>query len=88
MSEPIKRRITAEDIEAYKRDILDQSVLVKAADAARVLSCSTRKLYNLARDGQIAAYNEQAGMKGMRFLASELRDYVRSLKIDLDSWRE
>lgn len=88
MTGVVKQRITAEDIEAYKREILDGSVLVSGADAAKVLACSTRKVYDLVREGRIAAYNERHGLKGVRFLASDLRDYVSSLKLDLDGWRE
>lgn len=88
MSETPRQRITAEDIEAYKREILEQSVLVTGADAARVLACSTSKVYGLARGGKLRAYNERPGVKGLRFLAAELRDYVRSIEIDRDKWRE
>lgn len=88
MSESPKQRITTEDIEAYKREILDQSVLVTGADAARVLACSTSKVYGLARGGKLRAYNERSGVKGLRFLAAELRDYVQSIEVDWDQLRE
>jgi len=83
-----KQRITRADIDGFKREILEQSVLVRGPEAARVLACSTRKIYDLAREGKLTAYNERHGVKGVRFLAADLRDYVRQLKIDTDKWRE
>jgi len=84
----IKERISRNEIETYKNEILEQSVLVTADDTARVLACSKRTVQRLAESGRLTAYNEKFGQKGLRFLAAELRDYVRSIKIDQDQWRE
>ncbi len=83
----MKQRITQHDIDKYKRDILEQSVLVCAREAASILACSERSVHRLVQEGALAAYGKNSGSKGRRFLASELRDYVRSLKIDLDELR-
>ena len=80
-------RITRQDLLDYKREILDQTVLVAAPEAASMLACSERTIQRLAREGRIHAYGSP-GVKGLRFLASELRDYVRGLKIDREVWRE
>ena len=80
-------RITQSDVVAYKREIMDQTVLVAAPEAASILSCSERTIFRMVREGDIHAYG-QRGMKGIRFLASELREYVASIKIDRDDWRE
>lgn len=87
MTEHPRERITRRDVLDYKREILDQTVLVAAPEAATILSCSERKVYMLAREGKLNAYGSP-GIKGLRFLASELRDYVRGLKIEADRWRE
>lgn len=79
-------RITRQDIATYKREILDQTVLVAAPEAATMLSCSERTVMRMVRDGEIHAYGLRS--RGLRFLASELRDYVRSLQIDRETWRE
>lgn len=84
-----RERITRGDIDAYKREVLEQSVLVPAREARVVLGgCSPRKLYQIMEDGHISGYNQSPRSKGLCFLASELRDYVRSIKIDKDTWRE
>lgn len=83
----LRERITRQDILDYKREILDQAVLVAAPEAASMLACSERTIQRLARGGHIHAYGKP-GVKGLRFLASELRDYVRGLKIDREKWRE
>lgn len=79
-------RITAQDVAEYKREILDQTVLVAAPEAARILSCSERTVRRLVQEGRIHAYNHPR--RNLRLLASELRDYVHSLKIDREKWRE
>ena len=80
--------ITRADIEAYKREILEQSVLVRLRDAAVVAATTPRKLMNDIRDGKLTAYNDRgAGVKGVRVLASELQRYVREMRIDPDEWR-
>lgn len=84
-----RERITRGDIEAFKREVLEQSVLVTAREARVVLGgCSPRKLYQIMDAGHIAGYNQSPRSKGLCFLASELREYVRSIKIDPDKWRE
>jgi len=84
----IKEQISRNEIDRYKREILEQSVLVSAANAARVLDCSRAKIHRLAQSGRITAYNENYGQRGLKFLAADLREYVRSIKIDKDTWRE
>lgn len=80
-------RITRQDLLDYKREILDQTVLVAAPEAASMLACSERTIHRLVREGRVHAYGSP-GVKGLRFLASELRDYVRGLRIDREKWGE
>lgn len=84
----MRERITRGDIEAFKREVLEQSVLVTPRDAAIILSCSPRTVLGLVQDGKIPAYNGSNRGKGLRIMASELRDYVRSIKIDREKWLE
>ena len=84
MREMIKRG----DVERYKREILEESVLVTAEVAAEVLSVSERTVYSLVRDGNINAYMRSPKKRGLRILARDLRDYVRSIKVDRDVFRE
>lgn len=84
-----KVRITVEEIEIYKREVLEQSVLVTIPAAAQVLSVHPRTVKRLINDGEIHAYNRRGGGSlGTRLLASELREYVRSIRIHPDTWKE
>jgi len=76
------------DVEAYKREILDESVLVTPNVAAEILSCSERTVYNLVRDGHLHGYSRSRGSRGLRIMARELRDYVNSIRIDREKWWE
>lgn len=81
-------RITRKDVTAYKLEFLEQTVLVAPAEAASILACSERTVHRLVRDGEVHAYGRSKGSRGLRLLASELREYVRSIKIEKDAWRE
>ncbi len=78
----MRERITRREIEAYKREILDQTVLVGKDEAAAMLAISPRTLERRVEEKKIEAYNDNTTNKNMRFLASDLRDYVRRMKID------
>lgn len=84
----MSERITRADVAQYKRELLDQTVLVAPAEASQILACSERTVHRLVRDGEIHAYRSSTRLRGLRLLASELRDYVHSLKIDKERWRE
>lgn len=83
-----KERITRLEVEMYKREILESSVLVSPREACKILSCSESKLYGLVKTGRLHGYAQNRGTKGLRILAAELREYVQSIKIDSDIWRE
>ena len=83
-----QERISRQDVLAYKREILEQTVLVAPAEAALILACSERTIHRLVRDGEVHAYGRSKGSRGLRLLASELRSYVASIKIASDAWRE
>lgn len=84
----LKERITYSEVEAYKREIMEKSVLVTPATAARILDRTERTVHNLIRDGKLHGYTENKRAKGLRLLASELRDYVESLKVKHKEWHE
>lgn len=83
-----RERITRLEVEVYKREVLEHSVLVSPQEVSRILSCSDRKVYELVKSGKLTGYGENRGTKGLRILAAELREYVQGLKIDADAWRE
>lgn len=73
-------RITRKDLDQYKREILDQTVLVRLDEAAAILAVHPRTLLRRVEDGRIVPYNDNPSSKGIRFLASELRKYVNDMK--------
>lgn len=83
----IREKISRSDVEMYKQRVLEESVLVSPQEAARILDCGDRKVYDLVRSGRLSGYTENPKRKGLRLLASELRDYVKSMKVDRDEWR-
>ena len=76
----IKERITRLEIDTYKREILEQSILISLDDAAAVLAVSTRTLKRRVDEGLLPTYSDTSERENIRFLASELRDYVRRMK--------
>ena len=83
-----REKITRLEVEAYKREVLEQSVLVSPQEVSRILSCSDKTVYRLVRSGKLTGYGDNRGSKGLRILAAELCEYVKSIKIDADEWRE
>lgn len=75
-----KERITRVEIETYKREILEQSVLITLDDAAAVLAISPRTLKRRVEEGLICTYSDTRDRENTRFLASELREYVRRMR--------
>ena len=83
----IKERITRKDIDSFKREVLECSVLVTIDDAARILSCSTRTVRNLVSEGALIAHNRHGCSRpnrGTRILAAELKEYVKSIRVDMN----
>lgn len=76
----IKERITRVEIDAYKREILDQCVLVPLEEAATILAVSPRTLRRRVEEGLIPTYSDTPDRENTRFLASELREYVRRMR--------
>ena len=76
-------RITRKDLDQYKQQILDQTVLVRLDEAAAILAVSPDTVRRRVDAGKLTPYNDDSGRsnsKGLRFLASELREYVTSMK--------
>lgn len=80
MTAPIQERITRREIEGYKREILEQSVLVTLDDAAAILAVSPRTVRRRVEEGLLSTYSDTSDRENTRFLASELRDYVRRMR--------
>ena len=75
-----KKKHTADMIEAYRREILESSALLRPAEAAEMLGISVSSLKRRVEDGRIAAYRDNPTTSNIRFLASELRDYVKEMR--------
>lgn len=73
-------RITRKDIDQYKQQILDQTVLVRLDEAAAIMAVSRSTVIRRVGEGRITPYNDNRTGKGLRFLASELREYVRQMR--------
>lgn len=73
-------RITRDEINAYKREVLESSVLVRLDEAAAIMAVSRSTVINRVNDGRLIPYNDNGNQKGLRFLASELQRYVRSMR--------
>lgn len=78
-------RITRKDIDQYKQQILDETVLVDVKATAAILSVSESTVIRRAEDGSLTPYRPPGNRndKGLRFLASELREYVRQMRDDV-----
>lgn len=85
MVEISKQYITRNEVEAYKREILEATVLVRIEVAAKIMDCSTDKIGRLIKDGRLRCYNESMN-RGLRVKASELKQYVKSIQIDPQDW--
>lgn len=84
----MNKQDTRQDVMNYRQEVLEQIMLVSPADAARVLDCSERAVMNLIREGELHAYCRNTRSRGVRLLARELREYVNSIKLEKDAWRE
>jgi len=86
----MKERITRAEVAAYKREILDKTVLVTPETAAEILSVSPRTVRRYLQEGILPAYHprrsetrHQRGLpRGTRILASDLREFVRSIRLE------
>ena len=77
-----KERITRQDIENYKREILEQTVLIRLEDVATILSVSQSTVLRRVESKELVSYNDNRTNKNIRFLASDLRHYVNQMKRD------
>ncbi len=73
-------QITMADIEAYKREILEQTVLVGIDEAAAIMAVSSRTIRRRVDEGMLSTYSDTPDRSNIRFLASELRTYVRRMR--------
>ena len=76
----VKVNITRQEIDNYKREMLESSVLVRLDEAAAIMAVSRSTVIRRAREGRITPYNDNANDKGLRFLASDLKRYVSEMR--------
>lgn len=72
--------ITRQEINSYKREILESSVLIRLDEAAAIMAVSRSTVINRVNEGRLVPYNDNANSKGVRFLASELQRYVKEMR--------
>jgi len=69
----------------YRRKIFEEVQLVTIKKAADILSCSPETVIDLIYDGKIHLYCQFGPTtKGRRVLLSELREFIKSKRIDVD----
>lgn len=76
-------RITQKESDSYKREVLESITLITLDAAATAMSMHPDTLKRRVDDGRLVPYNDNGGHKGIRFLASELQAYVKSMRRDL-----
>lgn len=75
-----KVRISRDEIDAYKREILESTVLVRIDEAAVMLAVHPRTIRRMVEERRLEPYNDGQRRNGIRFLASELQKYVREMR--------
>ena len=80
----VNERITRKEINDYKREILEQTVLVSLSETAIILAVSESTVSRRAAEGRLVPYTDNSTRKGIRFLASDLRQYVRDMREQAD----
>ena len=78
----MNERITRKEIDAYKREVLESSVLVRLDEASAILAVSSTTVMRRVDEGRLVPYNDNSTRKGVRFLASELQRYVREMRVE------
>lgn len=79
-----KVRITRQEIDAYKREILEETVLVTIKDAAHMMQVSESTVRRRIDEGRLPVYGAKGReANGLRILASELREYVKSIRLPI-----
>jgi len=77
-------KITRRDIDLYKREILEESVLIRLDEAAKIMAVSRSTVLRRVDEGKLVPYCDNSTRKGLRFLAKDLQDYVRQMRLDLN----
>ena len=76
-------KINQTDVNNYKKETLQGSVLVSVDVAANILAVHPSTVYRYIQEGRISSYNGSTSRsKGVRILANELKEYVRSIRVD------
>lgn len=83
-----KTRITPADIAAFKREMLEKSVMVTPEAAASILAVSLRTLRRYLETGRLAYYNPHVNQpgelrRGNKIRAVDLAAFVASMRVDV-----
>jgi len=86
-----ERRIPPQAIELYDREVLEQTTLLTLEQVADRINFSKSTVRTLIRTGELSAYSRhgtRGSCNGLRVLAADLSEYVRSIRVDRDKWGE
>ncbi len=81
-------RFSQNEIDGTRQRYLKDLFLFSVPEVARILSCSDRTVFRLIRDGKLMAAGGRPGNKGIRITGNSLKDYINSITIDPDFWKE
>ena len=75
-------QITRAEVAAYKREILEATVLVTVDVAAEILSVSTKTVHKIIEEGHLTPYDRRGRVTpGVRLRAAELPLYVKKIRV-------
>ncbi len=80
-------RVTRQDVHQVKFRLLRELLLLTVPEAADILGCSDRKVFDLIRDGHLIAAGDVPGRKGIRITGQSMKEYVESITIAPEFWR-
>ncbi|WP_020675288.1 helix-turn-helix domain-containing protein [Geopsychrobacter electrodiphilus] len=68
-------RVTREDIERVKQQHILENLSYSVQEAAQIIGCKVRKIYQLVDTGDLIDANDTPGKKGTRITALSINTY-------------
>lgn len=82
-----RTRSSKREINGTKQQFIKNLLLFSVSEAALIMGCSDRKVFDLIRDGKIMAAGGRPGNKGIRITGNSLEEYIESITIDPEFWQ-
>ncbi|MCK5617215.1 helix-turn-helix domain-containing protein [Candidatus Pacearchaeota archaeon] len=82
-----RTRTSMQEIDGAKQQFIKNLFLFSVSEAASIMGCSDRKVFDLIRDGKLLAAGGRPGNKGIRITGSSLEEYIESITIDPEFWQ-